>query len=229
MEGVLMDLATLRRKARSFGTILWRRFVCHRVDFVICGAAVKDHTPPAKPFALLIEVTPMDDAAELVAWSPYLSQRDVDDFRARGGAYTATIRDGHQLAAMNVFVRGPSTVRVEELRGVIPVEAGGHFSCRTYVDPQFRGQALFEQMIWAYAQTLDGDDRIWGLVLEQNQPSLRSLARNGWQDFGRWTATTRLGRHAMRRVNYDPRPIRWRDDRQAAAGDGDPRAGTGDR
>lgn len=202
-----MDLATLRRKTRSLFTILRKRFIFHRVDFVVCGAMVKDHTPPARPPALSIEVAPMDDAAELVAWSPYLSQRDVDEFRAQGGAYAATVRDGNQLAAMNVFVRGPSTVRVEELRGVIPVEAGGHFSCRTYVDPQFRGQALFEQMIWAYAQTLDGDDRIWGLVLEQNRPSLRSLARNGWQDMGRWSATTRVGRRTVRRVDHEPRPI----------------------
>jgi len=199
-------LAVVARRARS-AVRLARRFVHHRDDLVECGAPVAEHRRPAHGLDLPIEAVPPGSFASLVPCSPHLSGTDVERF-VSVGAVALVVRDGDHVAAMNFFVPGPGHAWVDELDASVPVAEGEHFSCRTFVDPAYRGRAMFEHLVWVYASGLGPEERIWGLVMARNAASLRSLGRNGWVATARWTATTRLGRVAAKRRAHEPAPLR---------------------
>lgn len=183
-----------------------RRFVRHRDEFVVCGAAVEEHRVLEALSDLFCEAMPPERFEELTSVSPHITRHDVDDFRRRQTS-AVVMRDGGRVVAVNFFVRGPGSVWVEEFAHEVPLCDGDHYSCRTYVDPGYRGRALYDQMIAFYLRDLHATDRIWGLVMTRNEPSLRMLHRVGWTDWGRWIATTKFGRVSTKRIDHEPRPL----------------------
>lgn len=210
--GAATNEPTSSRLGQIFAKVVWfvrlayRKLIHRRADFIECGAAAGDHREPVKPFDLAFEVVGVDGYADLLAASPHLSQADID-YLSTVDSKVVVVRDDEKVAAMNWFVRGPALLWITELRRAVTLSGGEHYSCRTFVDPDYRGRALAEHMICGYARGLGRDDRIWGLVMTRNQPSLRFLSRIGWQATGSWTAQVQFGRFSAHHEVHQPRPL----------------------
>lgn len=196
----------LWRKIRSLFRRL-RRWFHHRDEFVICGASVRDHTEMTIEADVRFELVSAAELTRFRGLSPFLSDADIDDFRSRD-CVAVVANANSRPVAVNVFVRGPGTAWVSEFGGEVPVESGEHFSCRTFVDPSYRGRGLSAQMKTFYRQGLPADDRLWALIMARNRSSLRGVGRCGWVSVGRWTATTVLGRIRTEREDHEPLPLR---------------------
>lgn len=194
-------LRPLRSAARKL-----RRLVYHRDEFVICGAEIGELCLPEEPTEFRVEIVAPPQFCDLIEWSPHLTSEDVDDLRRRDSA-AVVIRDADRVIALNFFVRGPGAAWVDEFDHDVPLRAGEHYSCRTFVDPDHRGRSLYDHMLACYIEGLDRHERVWGLVMTRNRPSLQMLHRLGWVGTGRWIATTRMGRLTTERFDHAPRPL----------------------
>ncbi len=190
----------------QFTRLAYRKLIFRRADFIECGAAARDHREPTTPTTLAFDVVGPDGYDAMLTASPHLAQKDIDHFRT-ADTRLMVVLDDTAVAAMNWFVRGPGDVWISELRRSVPLAAGEHYSCRTYVDDAYRGRALAELMIYRYSETLEPSERIWGIVMTRNKPSLRFLARLGWQATGTWTAVVRFGRFTARHQEHLPRML----------------------
>ena len=85
------------------------------------------------------------------------------------------------------------TVHVSELQRNVHLQPGQHYSCRTYVDPEYRGRALLQHMLVDYARASPSDDTFVGFVYPWNAASLVSLERIGWRRTGEAWTTHILG------------------------------------
>lgn len=167
------------------GRLVFRRFVYRKAEFVRCGARAADHVPPSRPLELSLEIVGAEAFDRILGSSPHLSASDVDRFRQHPSA-CIVVWDGDHIASSSWMTSGE--VLVDELHRSVAVGPGEHFSCRSWVDPDYRGASLFGHMVAAYAASVPPDDLVWGLVLRRNVASLLTLQRLGWRGFGEdWT------------------------------------------
>ena len=177
----------LRRLAR----LAIRKAVYRRVKLTVWGAPAKRHPHLAAPPGLRIVILEPENFDSVATTSPYLTADDIAEFR-RQHSRCIVVFEGERVVASSWMTCGD--VYVHELHRHITVASDEHFSCRSYVDPAYRGRALLSCMITAYARELPGDDFVWGLVYDWNAASVRSLERIGWQRRGEMWTRFALGR-----------------------------------
>jgi len=192
------QLASLCR--RGFRKLIYRRTVMARYE-------VKAGESRAPGEACPYEVRVLDDhELDLVAGSnPHLSREDLEDLRQQTSSCLVVL-DGDRVAASSWLTHG--RVRVHELERVVHVPPGEHFSCRSYVDPEYRGRSLHRHMLHAKALQVPPEHTLWCLVYDWNVASIRSLEAAGWRRSGRcWTRflfTRRTEGHELMPVTADP-------------------------
>lgn len=185
--------------------LVYRKAIYRKIVMGRQGALVKEHIAPARPLEphLRLEVVGADRFGEVVGTNPHLSEGDVARFTANPSS-CILIWDGDTLASSSWMTRGE--VYVHELQRTLFVPEGEHFSCRSWVDVEYRGLSLFSHMIWGYAQLQPPDDDIWGLVYPRNVASIASLARVGWQISGHYWTRYLFGIKTVGEERFPPRP-----------------------
>ena len=160
---------------------------------------------PSLPLDLEVEFVGPEGFDRLLGTSPYLTAEDIEHF-AQQRSTCIVVRDGDRVAATSWMTAGD--VFVHELQRVVVVPVTEHFSCRSYVDPDYRGRALLGHMIHSYSERLDPDDVVWGLVYGWNTASVLSLERIGWRCTGEYWTRWILGTKRGGERHFPPRPPR---------------------
>lgn len=165
--------------------VVLKKFVYRKVALDRLGMRAGDTVVPERPCAFPIELWGPDRYGSVIDHHPYLSEEDLADFR-RQESICIVVLDGERIAANSWMTKGE--VYVHELQRPLHVGPSEHFSCRSYVDPDYRGHALFGHMVAAYSHSVPPDDEVWGLVYAWNTASLLTLERLGWRTTGEcWT------------------------------------------
>ncbi|HEX2577261.1 MAG TPA: hypothetical protein VHK88_12985 [Aquihabitans sp.] len=186
--------------------LVWRKLVHRRATFLRAEARAADHVAPSHPIpaGLRLEVLGPGTFDDVLGSSPHLTATDLERFRARP-SWCIVVRDGERIAASSWMTSG--AVEVDELARTLPIGAGEHYSCRTWVDPEHRGSALFGHMIAGYAASVPPGDVLWGILLERNVASLASLQRIGWRATGWYRTRWVLGVPRRTEGRHEPRPL----------------------
>lgn len=179
-------LEILRSKRPSeAAALVARKFIYRKAVLGRYGVRAGDSMPPDQPLALAVELWGPDRFDEVLPTNPNLNAEDVEHFR-RQNSVCIVVLDRSRIASSSWMTWGD--VFVHELERTLHVPVGEHFSCRSYVDPDYRGQSLFSHMIHAYSMSVPLDDEVWGLVFDWNVASVRSLENIGWRLSGEyWT------------------------------------------
>lgn len=155
------------------------------------GMRTGDSTAPSKPLTLELALLGPDRFDMVFGTNPHMEATDPEHFH-RQKSTCIVMLDGDRIAASSWMTQG--NVYVHELQRTIEVPATEHFSCRSYVDPAYRGQALLSHMIHGYSKHQPPDHEVWGLVFSWNTESVRSLERIGWRHSGEYWTDFRFGR-----------------------------------
>jgi GNAT superfamily N-acetyltransferase len=179
---------------RAYRKAIFRQHLLARYEV----RAGESQAPPLR-FELEVEFVGSDGFGSVLGTNPYLTTEDVEQFQ-RQRSTCIIVRDGDRVAATSWMTSGD--VLVHELQRVVMVPPTEHFSCRSFVHPDYRGRALLGHMIHAYSARLDPAHLVWGLVYGWNTASVRSLERIGWQCTGEYWTRWILGmkRGGERRV-----------------------------
>ena len=183
--------------------LFWRKFIYRRIVMRRVGALAGRHLPMPEPTQFELKILGPDHYREVLGRTPHLTGADLDNFDRQRSACIVAM-DGERFAASTWMTSG--SVHVSELHREIPVNAGQHFSTRTYVDPEYRGTSLMSHMIFHYASSLPAEDVVWGLSYERNLASLRSVERIGWEWTGNLWTTFALGRRWAGEQDLPPLP-----------------------
>ena len=166
------------------------------------GMPAGDATAPSRPCAFPIELWGPDRYDRVLHAHPYLTTDDLEHFH-RQRTTCIVVLDGDRIAA-NTWMTG-GDVYVHELQRPLAVPHGQHFSCRTYVSDDYRGQSLMGHMISTYSASVPADDEVWGLVYAWNTASLLSLERLGWMTTGEMWTRFVFGRPRPGERRFPPR------------------------
>lgn len=180
---------------RDLSRLFYRKFVHRNIVMGRYEVRAGDSIAPASAPSLVISRLDPSRFAEAAAGNPYFGGSDLEEFRSRNSVCMVAM-DGTRIAASTWMTQGE--VYVHELHRTVSVPRQEHFSCRTYVDPEYQGRSLMGHMIHAYAMSVEEDDLLWGLVYEWNMASIRSLEKLGWRRTGRYWTRFLLGRAVHR-------------------------------
>lgn len=97
-------------------------------------------------------------------------------------------------------------IYVSELHRYLDIPRGEHFSCRTYVQDDRRGQSLADHMIHAYSQSVPPEDRLWGLIYSWNAASIHLVEKLGWRYSGDYWTRFIFGKKLPGERHFAPRP-----------------------
>lgn len=195
-----------RLKGRSLEEIVrlaYRKAVYRKVSMSRYEIRAGDSTTPETPLLHRIERLGPDRFERMLGTNPYLEPADLDRFAHQRSTCVA-VYDGDRVAASTWMTQGD--VYVHELHRVVPVPGNEHFSCRSYVDPDYRGQFLLSHMIDVYSRSQPAGDVLWGLVYAWNEPSIRSLERLGWRHTGNYWTHFVAGRKVAGESHFPPLP-----------------------
>lgn len=181
--------------------LAWRKAVHRRVGMGRYGVPTGDSRTPDRPCEFAVEIWGPERFDEVGGTNPYLHDDDLDLFRSQRSTVIVTL-DGDRMAASTWMTGG--RVWVSELDRHLDVPASEHFSCRSYVDPDYRGHSLMSHMIHAYSREQPPGDEVWGLVYDWNIASIRSLERIGWRRSGDYWTQVTLGRRTFGERRYLP-------------------------
>lgn len=170
--------------------LTYRKAIYRKVVMRRLGATAGSHVPPKREVRYRTELLGSDRYDQILATNPYLAPSDLDHFHRQRSTCIA-VYDGDRIVSSSWMTSG--SVYHHELQRHMEVPQGQHFSCRSYVDPEYRGQSLFRHMVYRYARSVPDDQLIWGLVYEWNTASLKSLESVGWKHFGEEWSTYVLG------------------------------------
>lgn len=183
--------------------LVWRKLVYRKVRMGRYGYVALDAIPPKRPCDLSIEIWGPNRFTEVLGTNDQISRDDIEGFlRARSSCIVAL--DGPRIAASSWMTSGD--VWVKELSRTVFVPDHEHFSCRSWVSPDYRGRSLLSHMVYCYTQTIPAWDEIWGFIYYWNVASVRSLANIGWQLYGDYWTTHMLGRKYSGEIRFPPRP-----------------------
>lgn len=180
-----------------FRKLVYRNVLMRRYDVPATEAA-----PPTKSSPYRFEFLEKPEYEAVLASNPHLSEADMTHLRKQRSSSVA-VYDGERIIASCWHTSGH--VYVGELHRYIEVPEGEHYSCRAFVDPDYRGQDLLHQMYYAYARRVPAGDLLWGLVYPHNTPAIRSaekLGRTYVADY--WTRFV-FGRKYPGQRSLDPR------------------------
>jgi GNAT superfamily N-acetyltransferase len=183
--------------------LVFRKAVYRKVEMGRFQVAARDSVAPEKPLVLRLEFWGPDRFRDAAGTNPYLTEEDLEHFTAQAST-CIVILDDERIAASSWMTNG--RVYVHELQRAVDVPEAEHYSCRTYVDPGYRGRALMQHMLHGYAEERSPDDRIWGLVYRDNVASIRSLERLGWRQTGEYWSRYVFGKQFSGEEHFAPRP-----------------------
>lgn len=183
--------------------LAYRKLVYRRVRMGRYGISASDAVKPEKALTLPVEVWGADRYESVAGTSEYLTEADLEAFR-RQASHCIVVLDQERVVASSWMTSG--SVYVHELHRTLEVPPGEHFSCRSYVSPEYRGQALLSHMIHSYTEQLGRSERVWGLVYYWNAASVRSLANIGWDLTGDYWTSWLFGRQRHGEVTFAARP-----------------------
>ena len=163
-------------------------------------------SPPTRPLDLEIDFLDDPGFDEVLGTSPYLTATNIERFK-RQRSVCIVARDGDRIAASSWMTWGD--VYVTELHRSVHVPEGEHFSCRSYVNQDYRGKSLMSHMIHAYSMRLPADDLVWGLIYPSNVASVRAFEKIGWRHTGDYWTRFVLGFKIPGERRFPPRPP-WR-------------------
>ncbi len=199
MSSRLAQLRSLSPKEAA--RLAYRKAIYRKVVMRRLGATAGSHVPPKREVRYRTELLGSDRYDQILATNPYLTSSDLGHFRRQRSTCIA-VYDGDRIASSSWMTSG--SVYVHELQRHMEVPRSQHFSCRSYVDPQHRGQSLLSHMLYTYAQSLTPDQLIWGVVYSWNTASLSSLEAIGWRDLGKEWSTYVLGVQRPGRSDFSP-------------------------
>ena len=188
---------------RAYRKAIYRQHLLDRYEI-----AAADSQAPSVPFDLSMEFIGPEGFDRVLGTNPYLTNEDIEQF-ARQRSTCIVVHDGDRVASTSWMTAGD--VFVHELQRELVVPTTEHFSCRSYVDPDYRGRALFGHMIHSYSLLQPPGDTVWGLVYGWNTASVLSIERIGWRCTGeywtRWILGSKRGgeRHFQPRSPSDPK------------------------
>lgn len=181
----------------------YRKFVYRKETLRRYGMRCGDSLAPSKRLELDIEFLGPDRYDVVFGTNPHMDMSDKEHFDSQE-SICIVAWDGERIASSSWMTKGK--VYIHELQRTICVPSDEHLSCRSFVDPDYRGLALMSHMIHTYSRAQPPDDRVWGFVLAWNTESIRSLERIGWRHYGEdWTRFV-LGRKFGGHTEFDPRP-----------------------
>jgi len=183
--------------------LVWRKAVHRTVHMGRFGTPTSASTPPERPCELTIEVWGPDRFDDVLPNNPHLTVDDIEHFR-RQQSRVIVITDGDRIPASSWMTNG--SVYVHELQRHLEVPRTEHFSCRSYVDPDYAGRSLMSHMIHHYSTLQPDGDETWGLVYDWNVASVRSLERIGWRRSGDYWTSYWFGRKSGGERRYPPKP-----------------------
>lgn len=204
-------MAVLRRRLdqlreagpRDAARLVYRKAVHRSVAMRRYEMPVEASRAPAGTLDLPLDVHGPEVFEEVLASNPHSDPDDLEHFlRQRTTCIVA--RDGDRIAASTWMTGG--RVHVHELGRTVEVPDHEHFSCRSYVDPQYRGLQLLSRMIHEYTASQPPGDVVWGLVYDWNLHSIRSLERLGWRHTGDYRTDVVAGRVRSAERRFAPRP-----------------------
>ncbi len=178
--------ATLESMApRDAVRLIFRKAIYRRVSIGRFGTLAGSSEMPEPELAFPIEFWTEEAFGRVLGTNPYLTADDIERFRHQESVCIVVL-DGDRIAASSWMTRGE--VFVSELQQVLSLDQSEHFSCRSYVDPDYRGHALLSHMIHAYSIRRRPDDEVWGVQYLWNTAAVRSTERLGWRHSGTfWT------------------------------------------
>jgi len=183
--------------------LIFRKAVYRKVEMGRFQVAARDSVPPQKPLDLKLEFWGPDRFRTAAGTNPYLTDEDLAHLSAQNSTCTVVL-DGARIVASNWKTNGQ--VHIHELQRTVLVPKVEHYSCRTYVHPDYRGRALQQQMHHRYAEACSPDDLIWGLIYQDNLASIRSVERLGWRQTGQYWSRYLLGKQFSGEEHFAPRP-----------------------
>ncbi len=200
IAGRLSQLRTA--SAGEAARLVFRKTVYRKVRMGRYGYFAREAVRPHRPLDLRIALWGPERFDAVHGTNEHLTADDLEHFR-RQRTCCIVVLDGERIAASSWMTGG--LVYVHELDQVIEVPEGEHFSCRSFVDPDYRGLSLFSHMVYAYTKTLDPDVEVWGFVYYWNTASIRSLANIGWRYSGDYWTTYALWKKLPGSSRCEPR------------------------
>ena len=203
MGRVKNRIAELREAGpKGAARLVFRKAIYRNVQMARYEIRAGDSTGPGSDPGLSIELLGPEEFDSVLGSSPYLTADHLRDFRRQRSTCIVAL-DGNLIAASSWMTSG--NVYVHELQRHVDVPSGEHLSCRTYVDDEYRGRALMQHLIHAYATTCQPQDLIWGLIHSWNTASIRSVERLGWRQTGRYWSRYVFGRQFAGEQHFPPR------------------------
>lgn len=170
--------------------LVFRKLIYRRIRLGRYEVRAGSSRAPAVEPACEIEILGGGDFDRVLGTSPYLTPEDVSQFRRQESVCMVALDEGH-IVASSWMTQG--SVFVQDLHRSLSVPTNEHFSCRSYVNPDYRGRSLLGQMLYAYSQTVSPNDIIWGLVFDWNVASIRTLEKLGWRRSAEYQTTFLVG------------------------------------
>lgn len=203
MSGTRARLEQLRDSSpKEAARLVYRKAVYRRVRMGRYGYFAHEAEQPKRALELPIEIWGPDRYGDVLGTNEGLREADMTNFR-RQESSCIVVLDGGRIAASSWMTRGD--VYVHELSRQVKAPGGEHFSCRSWVSPDYRGQSLFSHMVYSYTQAVAPSDEIWGFVFYWNIASIRSLANIGWQYSGDYWTSYLFGRQRSGHTRCAPR------------------------
>lgn len=183
--------------------LAYRKAIYRRVQLGQMGVPAGRSVAPPNEHGLQLEFWGPERFDEVLGTTPYLDEADLADFRRQRSTVIVAL-DGDRIAGSSWMTAG--AVQVHELHRRIEVPLGEHFSCRSFVDPDYGGRALLSHMIHAYSAAQPDDDLVWGLVYAWNIASVKSLVKIGWEYLGDYWTSFVFGRKVPGERHFPARP-----------------------
>jgi len=161
----------------------------------------RDSVLPAAPCRHRIAFLRADEFDLVRGSNPYLEESDLERFEQLDSVCIVVL-DGPRVAASAFMSSG--RIAVSELDRVLVVPPAEHYCSRAFVDPNYRGQALYSHMLHAYAGQVPGDHVLWGLLYEWNVASARSCEAVGWKRTTQYWTRFLLRRQSCGERSVDP-------------------------
>ncbi len=171
--------------------LAWRKLVYRKVLLDRYEVEAAGSIAPGAPDELAIRLLRKPDYEVVRGTNPHAHDDDIAYFDRQNSTCIVAF-DGDRIAASTWMTQGE--VHVDELHRTVSVPPNEHLSCRTYVDPEYRGMALMQRMIHAYSASIPATHLVWGLVYPWNVASVRSLEKIGWRRTGQYWTTFAFGR-----------------------------------
>lgn len=114
--------------------------------------------------------------------NPYLQEADFEHLRNNPESWCVVVRSGGSTIASNWYLRG--RIHIPEVSRTIEHPPGAHYSCRTYVEPSFRGRRLKSHMDTCYVEAVRDCTYLTGAIYHWNTSSIRAVVNAGWRRTG---------------------------------------------